>query len=73
MGATFLSAVLAGYGAFVLAEHLPWHLGGFAALYGFLATGALGLRAVDGIKDDRVRRSVERWESYQRQRDKNSN
>jgi hypothetical protein len=66
VAAAFLSAALAGIGAYVVAERLPWHLGGLAAVYGFLATAALGLRAVDGIRDDRIRRYIEHLEKYKR-------
>ena len=68
----FLSAFLAGIGAFVVAERLPWHLGELAAVYGFLATLVLGLKAVDSFRDDRIRRQIERWEKAYK-RDENSN
>lgn len=66
VAAAFLSAALAGFGAYVIAGRLPWHLDGLAALYGFLATAALGLRAVDAIRDDRIRRHIEYLEKFKR-------
>jgi uncharacterized membrane protein YfcA len=67
-----LSAFLAGIGAYVVVELIPWHLGPLAALYGFFATGYLGAKAVEGIKDDRIRRYRETY-NQKFNSDKNSN